>query len=290
MSVLSVSQMWSRNSGSFEADRYFTYANKASITEAYQVVAEIGDTSATIESSPLLPRYGDQHSSGRLAYVRSIQAEQVGPIFWVATVRYDGDFEDDIIQIEWTDTATSEPIDRDWDGAAITTVNGEPVEGLTVDVADQVAVITRKFLAVNTYGIAMYRRATNSDTFLGWPPGTARLVGYSATNKFFTNAPIEQWTVTARIQFRQPYANTTPAQAWYKRWRHEGLWVKAGGTVVNGELVGGIIQRALDEKGQESPKPVLLDQYGRQERNPDAAVFIHTQAYDSLPYSGLGLL
>lgn len=281
MTVQSVTQMWSRNSGKFDAEKYFTYANKISITEGYQVVAEIGDTSSTIEQSSLLPRHGTQHSSGRQAYVRNISAEQVGPIFWVATVSYEGDFQDDLITVKWSDSTTTEPIDRDWNGAAIVTANGEPVDGLTVDVADAVAIIQRKFLSFNAYSYAMYRRATNSDTFMGWPPGTARLVGFDAENTFFVNAPVEQWTVTARIQFREPYANTTPAQAWYKRWRHEGLWVKAG--------TPGVIQRARDQQGQESPKPVLLKEDGTQETNADNALFVHTQVYGSLPYSGLGL-
>jgi hypothetical protein len=42
--------------------------------------------------------------------------------------------------------------------------------------------------------------------------------------------------------------------------------------------------------GQEVTKPVLLKADGTVETDPAAAVFNHTQVYDSLPYSGLGLL
>jgi hypothetical protein len=160
------------------------------------------------------------------------------------------------------------------------TVNLEPVDGLSMDVADQVVVITRKFLSINTAGIAAYRRATNSDTFLGWPPGTARLIGFSAKNRFVYNGLQEEWNVTARIQFREPFANTTNAQAWYKRWRHEGLYISSGG----------IVRRATDAQGQEMTKPVLLKVDGTQETNPDNAYFFHTQVYGSLPYSALGLI
>jgi len=141
-------------------------------------------------------------------------------------------------------------------------------------------VITRKFTSINTSGIAAYRRSTNSDTFLGWPPGTARLIGFSAKNRFVYNGLQEEWNVTARIQFRQPYANTTAAQAWYKRWRHEGLYILDGATV----------RRATDDQGQEMTKPVLLKVDGTQETNPDNAYFVHTQVYGSLPYSALGLI
>jgi hypothetical protein len=149
-----------------------------------------------------------------------------------------------------------------------------------MDVADQVVVITRKFTSINTAGIALYRRATNSDEFLGWPPGTARLVGFSAKNRFVYGGIQEEWTVTARIQFREPFAGTTPAQTWYKRWRHEGLYVRHNGLIV----------RAIDDNYQEVTKPVLLKIDGTQETNPDNAYFAHTQVYGSLPYSALGLI
>ncbi len=42
--------------------------------------------------------------------------------------------------------------------------------GLTVEIADPVAIIKRKFLFVNQYVIGEYRNCVNSDYFLGWPP------------------------------------------------------------------------------------------------------------------------
>ena len=72
----------------------------------------------------------------------------------------------------------------------------------------------------------------------------------------------------------------TDAQAWYKRYRHEGMYVK----------VGGVIRRAVDEQGQEMTRPVLLMADGTQETNPNNALFRYEKVYDSLPYSGLGLI
>ena len=181
--------------------------------------------------------------------------------------------------MKWTDTSSTEGIDRAYNGNAIVNANGEPVDGLTMEVADQVVVITRKFAAISTYAIAAYRRSTNSDVFLGWPPGTARLVGFDASNQFKLGAINERWTVSARIQFREPYANTTAAQAWYARWKQEGYYVK----------VGSVIQRARIN-GQDAVKPVLLKSDGTLETNPANAVFVHTQIYGSLPYGALGLI
>lgn len=280
MSVVDVTKMWSKTGGSLSSEKLSAIDQVWAVTEGYQVLAEIGDDVDVIVAATGIPVIGQQHSTGINAYVEKVDPQQVSPIFWMVIVSYRGIADESAVDVEWTDTQTTEPIDRDINGRAIMTVNLEPVDGLSMDVADQVVVIRRKFLTINTAGIAAYRRATNSDTYLGWAPGTARLVGFSAKNRFIYGGIQELWDVTARIQFREPYANTTDAQAWYKRWRHEGLYV----------LSGGVIRRATDELGQEVTKPVLLKLDGTQETDPDAAYFFHTQVYGSLPYSALGLI
>lgn len=288
MSVIDVSMMWSKAGGKFTSERFNPFSDKFTISEAYAVQAEIGDNAVTIEEtlgSMGLPNYGDRHVSGRNAFVNDINITPFNsPIFWVVEVNYDGiDFDTGPVDVEWTDNSTSEPTDRDWNGIPILTAAGEQVEGLTVEIADQVCVIRRKFIFINTYAIAAYRRSVNSDTFLGWPPGTARLVGYSAKNSFKFGVTLEMWDVTARIHFKQPYANTTTEQAWYNRWRHEGLYINA---VPNDPTTW---QRARDAMGEEVSKPVLLKLDGTQETDPNLAVYKHSQVYDSLPYSLLGL-
>lgn len=281
MSVIDVTKMWSKTGGAVTSEKADALDQKYSITEGYQVHHTTDTTVVDIWNATDLPAMGEQHTSGIAAFVTSKTPSAIGPIFTMVIVGYEGESPDpDSVEVEWTDTATTEPIDRDFAGAAIVTANNEPVEGLSMEIADQIVIIRRKFLTINTAGIALYRRATNSDTFLDWPPGTARLVGFAAKNRFKYGAAQEQWDVTARIQFRQPYFNTTDAQAWYKRWRHEGLYVN----------VGGVIQRARDHLGQEMSRPVLLKADGTQETDPAAAVFNHTQVYDSVAYSGLGLI
>jgi hypothetical protein len=280
MAAINVTQMWSKEGGSGESEKYDSFATRFSHTEGYQVLAEIGDSAEDVLAASGIPNYGERHRSGADSFVKSKNAEPLGPIFWVVTVNYEGQRFDSNVDIEWTDTTTTEPVDRDYDGNAIVTANGEQVEGLTYELSDPVVVIRRKFLLFNAYSVAPYRHATNSDTFLGWPPGTARLVGFSAKNQFKFNMPLEQWDVTARVQFRIPYMGATAAQVWYKRWRHEGMLVNSNGG----------IRRALDSMGQEVTKPVLLKADGTLEPNENAALFKYTKLYDSLPYSTLGLI
>lgn len=281
MSVINVSKMWSKNGGSFTSERYDQFASTYALTEGYQVLCDIDTPIDQVAGANGIPQPGQQHSSGIYAHVNNISPEQISPIMWQVIVGYEGvNPYTGSVEVEWTDAATSEPIDRDFNGRAIVTANNEPVEGLSFDLADQVCVISRTFIGIDLQAIANYRHAVNSDTFLGWPPGTAKLVGYSAKNTFKFGAPQELWSVTARIQFRKGLMGASDAQAWYKRYRHEGIYVN----------VGGFIQRARDLQGQEVTKPVLLKADGTQETNPDNAVWLYSKIYDSLPYSGLGLI
>jgi len=296
MVARSVTQMWSKEGGSGTSEKYDSFATKFSHTEGYQVVADPGDSPEDVlaavdpDTGIRVPSYGERHRSGADSFVLKKDAEPVGPIFWMVTVSYEGSRFDGNVDIEWTDTTSSEPIDRDYNGAAIVTENYEQIEGLTYDLSDSVCVIRRKFFLFNAYTAGLYRHATNSDTFLGWPPGTARLVGYSAKNQFKFGQPLEQWDVTARIQFRVPYMGATAEQAWYKRWRHEGLMVaQYEPSVTPGNPPIKTFVRARDSLGQEVTKPVLLDKDGFQEFDPSKAIFKYTQIYGSLPYSALGL-
>lgn len=273
--------MWSKSGGSGTSEKFDTFADKFSFTEGYQVLCEIGDNASVAENAGGVPKYGDQHESGREAYVTSKTTMILGPIFWTVVVGYDGEsYNNNTADIEWSDTSSSEAIDRDYNGRAIVTVNNEQIEGLSMELSDPLVVIRRRFSTVNTFAFGQYRFSTNSDTYLGWPPGTARLVGYSAKNQFKYGYQLEQWDVTIRIQFRYPLMGATAEQAWYKRWRHEGIYVNTDG----------IIHRALDNLGQEVTKPVLLRANGTRELNPNNALFVYTKVYGSLPYAALGFI
>lgn len=286
MSIINVTRMWSKTGGSFTSERYDPFSNKFSMSEGYTVLVDsVEDESPLIVTAAGIPRWGDRHPSGVDAFCNSITPQRISPILWQVGIGYEGVTFDETVEIEWGDTSSTEPIDRDYDGRAIVTVNGEPIDGLSMEIADNIVVIRRKFFFIDTYAIAMYRHSVNSDTFLGWPPGTAKLVGYSAKNQFKRGAPLEMWDVTARIQFRWPLMGATEEQAWYKRYRHEGLYVKTLPT--DSPLTA---YRAPDGNGQESAKPVLIKIDGTKETNPDNALFIYSKIYGALPYSGMGLL
>jgi len=286
MAVIDATKMWSREGGTGTSEKYDAFPTIYSHSEAYFVTHAVDDNAETIKETTLLPAYGARHTSGVDSFLKTKSTQPVGPISSIVTLQYEGKRFDATVDIEWSDSTSTEPIDRDYDGEAIVTACYEQVEGLTMEISDPVAVIRRKFFTFNAYALAAYRHATNSDTFLGWPPGTARIVGYSAKNQFKYGLPQEQWDVTARIQFRLPLMGATAAQAWYKRWRHEGLLIN-GSATPDASVVP---VRARDLNGQEVTKPVLLKLNGTQELDPNAAIWKYTQIYNTLPYGSLGLL
>jgi hypothetical protein len=183
--------------------------------------------------------------------------------------------------LEWGGVTTDEAIDEDWNGKPIVTKNNEPIDGLTERLTDDVVTIERNFLTVNRYALRAYRRATNSDEFLGWPAGTARMTDDHA-KAVFHNGVVKYWKVRAVIQFREPF-RTTPDKAWYKRVRHEGFLVR--------DTAGAEPHIAWD-LGTRTPvtKPILLKEDGTREPDPEAAVWLEFQTLGSLPFNALGLI
>ena len=281
MSVTSVTQMWSRDAGDSSSPDADPNGFEFNFQTAYQVLVDNPlDDQTVVLTAAGLPKIGDVFPGAADAYMVGAKATRINPVFWIVDINYKGTPAIDAnVIVTWGDTSTTEPVDEDINGRAIVNVNNEPVDGLTMDIADQTCTIQRKFYFIDTFAIYQYRHATNSDTFLGWAPGTARLTGYSAKNRFKYGAAQELWDVTATFQFRYPY-RVTAAQAWYKRYRNEGMLVKKNG----------VLQRAVDELTQETTKPVLLKTNGEQEYDPASAVWLTSQVYGSLPFSSLGLL
>jgi hypothetical protein len=276
MAVLDVHKMWSRFTSSLGADQ-------VSIEVGYQIVVEAVPETTLYEvyAAPGLPALGSAYSDEFQFVVASgASTQRVSPIMYLLTVTYSGQgpagegFDFTGITITWSDTEADEPIDEDWNGNPIVTALDEPIEGVTMKIADQVVTIQRKFVDFSPSAVHAYRHSVNSDTFLGYPPGTARLVAYNATQ---ANGGI--WDVSASIQFRYPY-RTTAAKAWWARVRHEGYYI-----LKNNKKV-----RALDQNGEPMSRPVLLKENGEEETNGQNAFWKEFQRYGYLPYNALGLL
>jgi len=281
-------EMWSRQSGSAESpdgkQRILTMQRAFTVTLAASDPLEVCYTAAG------LPLVNDPYPGTFFVICRNLSPQRVSPIMAIVTASYSGEIGptdassspvDNVAVISWRNATTDEAIDQDWNGKAIVTKNNEPIDGVTERIADQVATIERNFVSINMYAIRAYLKSSNSDTFLGWPAGTARLMEYSASNQI-TDGAAGFWKVSATVQFREPY-NTTADKAWYKRLRHEGYLVR--------DTAGDEPHIAWDEKTKTPvTKPILLKADGTRETDPDNAHWLEFQTVDSLPYSALGLV
>jgi hypothetical protein len=213
-SVTAVTQMWSRNGGEFTLPSDSIHLQTTGQLQRRIVLSVL--------STPIFRRFETRRVCRNMAmhtpqsqgtYVESVQPEKNQP-YHVDRLRLGMSALRWMLETLRSIGRTQQPQSRligDFDGNAILTANGEQVEGLTVDIADQVVVIRRKFTSINTYSIAAYRHATNSDTFSWMATWNCSPRGVSgAKTGSSLGHLLNCGDVTARIQFRYPYmgANT----------------------------------------------------------------------------------
>jgi len=288
--MIDAKKMWSKDDFSIASAEGLR--KKASITESWSIVTDPDVTIIDLSNEASVPQIGDVYPGLQTIFVKDKQWERVSPIYWILTVQYEGEFGPDGADqraefqppvISWTDTETEEAIDEDLNGAAIVNVNNEPIEGVTMKIADLVLTVERKYRFFDPVATHAYRHSVNSDTFAGFAPGTGRLTAFSANQEYDENQN-GYWKVNASIQFRYPY-RTTAARAWWKRILHEGYMVRASALDPPEAAY-----REVDGRKEQVTKPVLLKADGTRENDPANAVFLEFEVYTPLPYNSLGLL
>lgn len=288
MTIDSVKKGWSRTSSEGSSSDGLTFS--VSFTEGWQIVHSADATELEILNAPGLPQVRNLYPGTYVPCTRVGPVSKVGPIFSIVMIQYEGEVgpggaDDSPVnkkpEYTWSDTSSSEEVDQDRNGAPIATATGETIHGVTMDLADQTLTITRNYLLFSPWLTHQYRHSVNSDTFASYPPGTARLVGFSATSQSSEDGSFEYWRVNAKVQFRYPY-NTTAAKAWYARVLHEGYYCYKPGF--------SRADRATDVTGNPVTKPVLLTETGFQENTAANATWREFDLYEPLPYAALGLL
>ncbi len=301
MTILDVSLAWSKVGGS----GLKTSGGKitAGFTDGYQVTHTYDATDIEIMTATGLPSLGTYRSGTTIPCVGISPPQRVGPIFSIVSVEYSaefsyepGDTPDSVTnknpllqpaEISWENEIATEPIDEDWNGNPVATHNGEPIHGVTTDIADIVLVATRNFPAWNPKLIREYLRSTNSDTFftpggITFDPGEVRLKSCPAQRVIDETYGV-YWRATARFHMRYPY-NTTSEKAWYARVRHEGFLVRTGATINDCEHA--------KRNGEKVVQPVLLKVSDGTEITTGTAdaEWKEFQRFGSLPFNALGFL
>jgi hypothetical protein len=267
------------------------------------VIHDPHSTEFDIYSAQGLPYVGQPFPGTDFVLAKRGGIQKVGPILSIVTINYEGEVAPltsggqpsgspigNTPLVDWSNVVSSLEIDADRNGIPLVNCIGDPVKGLKKLVPDQVVTIERNFLTWNTYLQSRFMDATNSDEFLGWPPGTGKVMELSANNVIGqTNG---YWKAKLKVQFRIPY-RTTPERAWWLRYINEGYYEYLG--VVQGPPnQDGVYPpnkiRMCDDHKQPLTTPVSLDQFGKKLKDIYAAVWIERQIYDSLPLNALGFI
>ena len=305
--IVSVDLMWSNAGGDFASTDNFRKFTGA-INSAYQVFTTYDATLLDVLQAPGIPAAGSSYSADfPFVYAEQARPEKISPVYWIVRVAYSGEVsfggqnnqpQSPVVTpavIDWDDVEVEMEIDEDYDGKPIVTPNGEAINGVKRLFADQTVTIQKNMLMFNPFVQGRYRQSVNSDSFLGWPPGTAKMQKFQA--KSVRSSEVNgggYWQVLAVIQFRYPY-RTTPEKAWYSRNRLEGYYKRVAlpGPPVNGVQPSAIIRAT--RAGEPTAKPVLLDPQGFQladvdPPDPQTAHWLEVKLYEPLSYNALGLL
>jgi hypothetical protein len=191
--------------------------------------------------------------------------------------------------IESDHATTTEAFDRDVDGKPIMTVNGEGFDPpITDEISDLVLTISKNvptwdYLQAWLYmGGGQRPAASNSDEFLGFPAGSARVRALRARS--VTTDDFSYFKATGTFQFRNAAPDSTVAKAWWKRVRSEGFLVR------NPFDLAAPPVRATDGEGAPAVKPVQIDPAdGTEEADKTKAHWVEFQLGLSLPFSVFGL-
>lgn len=293
--IYDVRRMWSTQTSDAKADdRYRTV--QLGFVDQYQVFASPDTTLLEIYQAPGIPAVGSSYPGIPTIYANRGVPKRISPVYWHFPITYEGEVSLTAAQngvpgpatdarplVDYGVRTVEMEVDEDYNGRPIQTANGEQTK-LRKMFRERVITITRNMPFFDTYLSSLYDDATNSDTFMGWPPGTVT-VELTAQNVY--DKDIGYWRVRGVFYCRRPY-RTTPAKAWYGRWRHEGFYERLDNAGPG--PAGSRIVRAVDGNKEPTTKPVLLNEQGYRITDSNSAYWVETQLYGSLPFNDLGLI
>jgi hypothetical protein len=248
-----------------------------------------------LQSSGLLPDEGSPYPDNSAMYCQSVSVSRVSPIFWEAVANYKssklnfsgggggggGQPWDSAAKVDYRTVTTRLETDEDFNGNPIVNPGtAEPIRGVTRQVSDTLAIITKPFLVFSGPTIDSFRDTTNDDTYLGYPPGRGLVNSIIATSQKYDG--YTYYNVTAEILFRFPF-NTTNANAWYFRHSLKGFY-----EVVNNAAGQPVVVRATDDDGFPVTQPVWLDGSGYRIAPSSAPEFTEWQVQGSSTFSNMG--
>lgn len=182
----------------------------------------------------------------------------------------------------WFTIHSEAEVDEDSDGNPLVTVNNEPITGITRPFSDLGLRVVKNVATWNPLSIYLFIDNVNSDQFYNFPVGTVKFHDIKADE--INEDDFSYYTVTAEFHFQAQRRMSSPARAWWTRFRHEGYLVRGAERDAATEAT-----HALDAAGDKVSKPVLLKEDGTQETDPEKAIWLERPMLYSKPFNGLGL-
>jgi hypothetical protein len=259
------------------------------------------DNEGIVKFSPLIPADKSPHPYFHGLRCNNVNVQRRGALHFEVAVSYEsppykepdenGQEQGPLAQptqINYFSITSEEAIEDDITGKPIVTKNGEPIEGLTRPISDLGIRLQKNFASFDPATFYLYSDCVNSDTFLGFPPGTLRIASIQADEQFYTDEEgneIIYFSIQVEIHARKPY-QVPAAKSWYKRVRHEGYYIKESNS--SNKPV-----RALDNEGMPVSKPVLLDDEGFQLPIPANALtvtadYLLFEVFEQISFASMG--
>jgi hypothetical protein len=256
-------------------------------------VSSPDDNESAVLLSPLVPREKTAHPLFTGLRCTGVSVDRRGPLHFEVSADYaSSPYKESQqgpqsplnqpTQVNYFTVTSQDAIDEDRDGKPIVTACGEPFAGVTKSISDLGIRLQKNFATFDPASFYTFIDCVNSDTFIGFPPGTLRIVNISSDEQFFTDEngnSLPFWSVQVEIHARKPYRTTTQ-RAWWLRVRHEGFMVRPAG--------GGEPVRGVDGNKADAVQPIQLDEQGYKLANQEDATWREFALYDDVQFAAMG--
>ena len=273
-----------------------------SYTQKYRVITDSSDTqSVSVRNAtdpntglriPLLfDRYmpGTDQDLAAMATSISCSAGDMlasGGAVWEVTVQYSTDVGEDPQQgdnpllrppvVTWSSENVIRIVDKDVNDEPIVNTANKPFDpGVDIEEARFILEVQRNEPIFNTAYVDTYQNAINSDTFLGFAPGTARITGIRAQQ--LVENDVQFWQISLQITFNR--------DGWQKKILNAGYEKKLIANPVD-EEDWEIIK---DVTGARLSTPSNLSLNGQSVLPDGTGIFLTFDVYEEVPFGPLGL-
>jgi hypothetical protein len=262
-------------------------------------VATPDDNELTVKADARAPREKSRHPLFAGLFCNGVGVDRRGPLHFEVVADYasppykeeSGQQQGPLsqpVQVSYFSITSEEEIDEDFNGNPIVTACGEPVMGITRPISDLGIRLQKNFASFDPASFYTFIDCVNSDTFIGFPPGTLRIANIGADEQFYTDEngnSIPFWSVQVEIHARKPY-RTTNDKAWWKRYRHEGFYVRTSAFTPIGSVFA--VVRAVDANKEPVSQPVQLDENGFKLADQTQSTWIERQVFAPVSFASMG--